>query len=444
MRSNIVKLERGTTMDKYLKILADDQEYEKISAYEILMCFSSALDLISPLVAGHQIRVAYIALKLAQEMKLDKNDTDLLVIAACIHDIGATTVKQRNDIIDPNYESDGTHEKVGYYYTNESKMFSNVSKIIRHHHQDWDYSKGCIVDGEKIPEVTHILHLADRIDTYIDKDSYILHQVDKIVNEVVEKKDSKFKPELVDVLIRLSKNEAFWLDIVSKGIESKLFKEANLPKVMLDLDGIYDITSWFSDIIDFRSRFTSVHSKGVAISAQKIGEYMGLSKKDQKILNISGYLHDLGKLAVPNKILEKNGKLDKYEFEVVRCHTYHTYYVLSRIKGLKYITKYAAYHHERIDGNGYPFHVKGRQIPIGSRIVAVADVFTAIAEDRPYRIGMTRKQIFDIMAQKGDNKALDKEIVKVFLDNFDDINDSRKRMQDYQKERYERFWSSIK
>lgn len=431
-------------MDKYLKILDNNQEYEKISAYEILMCFSSALDLISPLVAGHQIRVAYIALKLAQKMKLNKEDINLLVIAACIHDIGATTVKERNDIIGPNYESDGRHEKVGYYYTKESNIFSNVSKIIRHHHQDWDYSKGMIIDGEIIPDITHILHLADRIDTYIDKDNYILHQVDKIVKEVVDRKDSKFKPELVDVLIQLSKNESFWLDVVSKNIESKLFEEANLPKIMLDLDGVYNITSWFSDIIDFRSGFTSVHSKGVAISAQKIGEYMGMSKNDQKILNISGYLHDLGKLAVPNKILDKNGKLDKYEFEVVRCHTYHTYYVLNKIKGLKYIAKYAAYHHERIDGNGYPFHVKGRQIPLGSRIVAVADVFTAIAEDRPYRIGMKKDQIFDVMTQKGDNKVLDKNIVKVFLNNFDDINNERIQVQNYERNRYEKFWNNIK
>ncbi len=81
-----------------------------------MLCFSSALDLISPLVSGHQIRVAYIALNLAKQLKLPKKQIDRLVIAACIHDIGATTVKERNEIIDPNYESDGVHEKLVLLY----------------------------------------------------------------------------------------------------------------------------------------------------------------------------------------------------------------------------------------------------------------------------------------------------------------------------------------
>lgn len=427
-------------MSNFLKIQNDNKEYKKVNAYEILFCFSEALDLVSPIVANHQLRVAYIAMNIAREYGLSKNRIDNLVVAACLHDIGAITVEERNDIVKINYESDGRHEKIGAAYLNKYPLFREASLIVRYHHRNYDFGKGKNDGLIKVPDEAFILHLADRIDTYIDKNSYIISQTDKIKEIVLNKKDSCFEPKTVEAFLKISNNESFWLYLISKDIEKVLFSMAKLPIVKLDLDELYDISSWFSDVIDFRSKFTSVHSKGVASSAKYIAKCIGLSKKDQKILEISGFLHDLGKLAIPNKILEKADKLNKHEFEIIRSHTFYTYIILDKVTGLEYINKYASYHHERLDGNGYPFHLKQRQLSFGSRILAVADIFTAIAEDRPYRLGMEKADVINVISSKGDNKCLDSNVVKVFIENYDYINEKRKEAQENELKKYQKLW----
>jgi len=409
----------------------------KVNTFDLLLCFSDALDLISPLVSGHQIRVAYIALKLAQQYKLSNEEINKLVIAACIHDIGAITIRERNEIVKPDFESDGKHERVGFKYTQRS-IFNDSAEIIQHHHHKWNNGL-----EKNIPLGCHLLHLADRIETLIDKETYVLHQVESITENIVKKSGSIFMPELVDTFVKLSTNESFWLYTVSPNVSGILSKEVKLPKLYLNIDELYEVTKWFSNIIDFRSRFTSVHSRGVAASAGAIATAMKLDADYIKTLEISGFIHDLGKLAVSNTILEKNGKLDKSEFEIIRSHTFHTFNVLSRIKSLKTISEYGAYHHERLDGKGYPFQIKARSMKLGSRILAVADIFTAIAEDRPYRAAMNKEEVIKVISSKGDDKVLDSKVVKIFLDNYDIIDEKRRKVQGLAKREYENFWSEI-
>lgn len=414
----------------------------KINIFDLLMCFSDALDLISPLVSGHQIRVAYIALKLAQEYKLPKDRINKLVIAACIHDIGATTVKERNEIMNVDFESDGKHERVGSRYTQKS-IFSDSSEIIMHHHRKWNNGTDNLIAENKVSIESQLLYLADRIDTLIDKESYVLHQSKSITEQIIEKSGEWFMPELVDAFIKLSTNESFWLYTVSNNVSEILRNDAKLSKVYLNTDELYEVTKWFSNIIDFRSRFTSVHSRGVSASAGAIATAMELDEDYVKIIEISGFIHDLGKLAVPNSILEKNGKLDVEEFNIIRCHTFHTYNILSRIKELKTISEYGSYHHERLDGKGYPFHIKARGMKLGSRILAVADIFTAIAEDRPYRAAMSKEAVINLISSKGDDKALDSKVVKVLLENYDIIDEKRKVAQELARQEYEKFWEEV-
>lgn len=409
-----------------------------IDVFDLLMCFSDALDLISPLVSTHQIRVTYIALKIAQEYKLPKERINRLVVAASLHDIGATTVQERNEIIKPNFESDGRHELIGFNYL-EGSIFHDAADIVKHHHRKWNNGS----DKDNIPVESYILHLADRIEVAIDKKSYVLHQREKITEDIVQKSGTWFVPDLVDAFVRLSKNESFWLYTTSNNIVDILRKEAKLPKVYLNVDELYNVTKWFSNIIDFRSRFTSVHSRGVAASAVAIATCMNLDKDEIKIIEIAGFVHDLGKLAVSNLILEKDGKLDKIEYNIIKSHTFHTYNILSRIKSLKIISEYGAYHHEKLDGSGYPFHIKAKNMKLGSRIMAVADMFTAIAEDRPYRLAMSKDEIIRLIAPRGDNKCFDSKVVKVFLDNYEFIDGQRKKAQEDARLEYEKFWSRI-
>jgi HD-GYP domain-containing protein (c-di-GMP phosphodiesterase class II) len=148
-------------------------------------------------------------------------------------------------------------------------------------------------------------------------------------------------------------------------------------------------------------------------------------ERECRLLRIAGHLHDMGKVSVPNAILEKEGKLSSPEFDVIRGHAYHTHQILGNIGGFEEITEWASFHHERMDGHGYPFHHKGEALSLGSRIVAVADVFTALMENRPYRKGVDRDTGVRILREFSARGSLDPRIVSVLVDDFEAINKGR-------------------
>jgi len=134
-------------------------------------------------------------------------------------------------------------------------------------------------------------------------------------------------------------------------------------------------------------------------------------------VEIAGLLHDLGKLHTPDKIPEKKGPLDDIERSIMDQHSYETYEILRHIKGLGEVALWSAYHHEGINGAGYPFHPSEKQLNTEARIIAVADVFQALVQDRPYRQGMPLEKIITILDDMVASGKLDKEIVELIKKN---------------------------
>jgi len=192
-------------------------------------------------------------------------------------------------------------------------------------------------------------------------------------------------------------------------------------------------------LIDFKSEFTATHSSGVAATAKAISARVGFSGEEQRLIEIAAYLHDLGKLAVPSEIIEKKGKLSEEEWSVMRSHVFYTYQILEPMGILGSIGAWSGLHQERLNGNGYPFGYKGEQIPLGSRIVAVADVFTALTEDRPYRKGMPKEAAKTVLLQTADHGELDKKLIQIVLDNYEDLNKFRRVAQKRSIEEYRQF-----
>jgi HD-GYP domain-containing protein (c-di-GMP phosphodiesterase class II) len=160
-------------------------------------------------------------------------------------------------------------------------------------------------------------------------------------------------------------------------------------------------------------------------------------------MRIAGHLHDLGKLAVPAEILEKPSALSEEEFSVIRGHTFYTQQVLESMGDLGPITEWAAAHHERMDGSGYPSHEEMDDLSLGARIISVADVFTALTEDRPYRKGMERDEALEVLQEMADTAVLDGTVVSQLRRNFDDINDARIAAQKVAKQEYDEMVSSL-
>ena len=150
-----------------------------------------------------------------------------------------------------------------------------------------------------------------------------------------------------------------------------------------------------------------------------------MSEDECKMMMIAGYLHDVGKLKVPKKILEKKDSLTDEEFNIVKEYAYYTQLLLKDIAGFEQIGQWAALHHEKLNGYGYPFGLKADDIPMGARIIAVADIFSAVAEIRSYRDGMSKEQVIMALREYVESTALSKYIVDLMIANYDDIYQKR-------------------
>ncbi len=148
----------------------------------------------------------------------------------------------------------------------------------------------------------------------------------------------------------------------------------------------------FATALDARDPMTAIHSVNVANYAMGIGAQLGLDQKAMELLRVAGLLHDVGKIGVPEAVLTKPGRLTDEEFVKMREHAAHSRRILSQIHftdELDGMDELAAAHHERLDGSGYPDGLRAEQLPLPARILAVADVFDALTQDRHYRCGMT-------------------------------------------------------
>jgi HD-GYP domain-containing protein (c-di-GMP phosphodiesterase class II) len=334
-------------------------------------------------------------------MNLSRSEQNNLIIAAALHDLGAFSLQERLDALnfEVSFDLDNfcEHAEVGYLLLQKYEPFSEVAELIRYHHLYWVNKDLARFENGKLDLKSHFIHLADRIDVLIDKDEEILGQVKKIVAKIEEEAGIMFSPQLVEIFKNLAKNGDFWFELTSPSIKDILLARYTLDESGLDLDGLLILAQFFAQIVDIRSRFTATHSWGVAVVAAELGRFMGLSPKEVKMLKIAGYLHDLGKLAIPQEILNSSNSLTEDQYRLMKNHALYTYNALKEIKGLEIITDWASFHHERLDGKGYPFSYSAKDLNLGARIVAVADLFTATAEDRPYRKGMAKEEVLGII-----------------------------------------------
>jgi putative nucleotidyltransferase with HDIG domain len=186
-----------------------------------------------------------------------------------------------------------------------------------------------------------------------------------------------------------------------------------------DDEAIDRIAGAFADIVDAKSPLTGSHSQRVAGIAESVATHLGLPLPAVVDVRRAGLLHDLGKLGVPNIILDKPARLDASEMDVIRRHPELTLRILEMIPTFTEVAELAACHHERLDGRGYFRGLTEPELAIGARIVAVADVFEALTADRPYRASMSREQAFEIMrVEAGEHLAAD--VIDALAQTLDD------------------------
>ncbi|MCM1992234.1 HD-GYP domain-containing protein [Oceanirhabdus seepicola] len=176
-----------------------------------------------------------------------------------------------------------------------------------------------------------------------------------------------------------------------------------------------DIVHAFISALEFHDEYTKGHSEAVALYSLEIGKYLKFDGNQLNDLYWAATIHDIGKIIIPQSILNKSDKLTKEEYEHVKQHTQIGYDILSKADSLRDVSKYVLLHHERWDGTGYPVGLKGEEIPLISQIIAVADSWHAMTSDRPYKRGITKDEgIEELKNNKGSQFA--PHIVDVFLE----------------------------
>ena len=408
-----------------------------VQLIDLIMCLSDAMDFIDPVVVDHHKQVAYIAYNIGAELGLSPHELKQLILAGTLHDIGAFSLRERRDTLAFEVTSPHGHALNGYALLRLFEPLSAIAPVVRFHHVRWRNGSGMKFRGLDVPFLSHIIHLSDRIAVLLDRKKEVLGQAPGIVQIIRGAKGSMFKPELVDVFRQVAEREYFWFDLSSPALRTVLSQRLKTAHVRIDSGDMLGFSELFSWIIDFKSPFTATHSSGVAACAEFLAQKAGFTKRECVAMKIAGHMHDLGKLAVPVEILDKPARLNRKEYNVVRHHSFYTHRILQSVAPLQTINTWAAYHHERLDGTGYPFHLKKKDLPLGSQIMAVADVFTALTEDRPYRTGMKPSVAMGILNAMSSRSALNGQIVAVLRKHYAEADVLRSRAQSFARRKYQ-------
>jgi len=381
-----------------------------------LEAFSLALDFAEmdyfKININHSRRVAYISLNIAKAMGLSEDDQKDLYALSLLHDSGWTLSTLKSKPTLKMFELMPDHCIEGEKIISSLPLFIPRKNVIKYHHENYNGSGFFGISGEDIPLLSQIIHLADLLDTNFNLYQLNFQKREKVKHYVVKGKKQKFSPGVVDAFISFTHKERFWTDLSFYNVIEVLNRIA--PQIIYEYswEDIIPISDTFMKIIDSKSKFTYRHSRGVTEKIEIMSDFYGFNTEKKLKLHIAANLHDLGKLYIPNSILEKPDKLDSFEFSEIKKHAYFTKLALDKIPGFKDISNWAANHHEKLDGRGYPENLTAEELDCESRLMVVIDICQALSEERPYRKGLTHREATKILHGMANGGFIDKQITK--------------------------------
>jgi putative nucleotidyltransferase with HDIG domain len=431
---------------------------------DIISALSYALDLTEGQPMGHSVRACMIGMRVAQQIGMsDGEQADLyyallLKDAGCssnasrlFHILNADDIKAKGDLKTKDWTRVGweslhyalTHVGTGLPFLQRmQRLFQvaqtqqqdsctlvqircergahiakqlgfsdSISAAIYNLDEHWNgrgYPDG--LRKEEIPLFSRIANLSQTLDVFFNA------RGPQAAVEAAQKRSGRwFDPELVKAATSLAHSGELWRGLDAKDLVGRVASlEPENRRVTANEATVDRICMAFAEVIDAKSPFTYRHSNGVADAAMEIGQWFGMSPKSLKLLRRAALLHDIGKLSVPNSVLEKPAKLTTDEWKFITAHPYYTLEILNKIPGFKRLSQDAAAHHEKLDGSGYWRGWGSDQLSRFARILAVADIFDALHAKRPYRDGMPLEKVFQMLRKEAPH-ALDLPCVEALI-----------------------------
>lgn len=388
----------------------------RIAINDLLRAVSTALDHVEAEAVGvttyHAQRVAYLAALTGRALGLDNNALVYLTAAALLHDNALFEFfEDTEDTGAQNRveEALGDHCIEGEKNVTGLPFYPQIEHAILYHHERADGEGAFRKKVDEIPLFARLIHFGDALDRKFNLSELSEEKYHKLMQYVQEECDSCFDGECVEAFCQAASYEVL-VRITGDNINAAL--DDLIPRQEWDMTGneLMKFADIFARITDIKSNFTYEHSLGLA---RKVYEMAGYYNWDQDIaqrLYFAGTLHDIGKLMIHSDILEKPGKLTKEEYTEIQNHAMGTYQILSAVKGLEEITSWAALHHEKLDGSGYPFGMTASELGEKERLMACLDIYQALVEKRPYKAGMPHTKAMEILREMADKGQLDAKI----------------------------------
>ena len=367
----------------------------KFNLKQFLVSISFVLDYIEidilDDITNHSKRVAYLALKLGDEFNLTGKEKFSLLAFSIMHDIGG--VENKKGVTKSELEKVKNHCVVGENTINKFPIINEYNNIILYHHENIDGSGFFKKKGNEIPLFSQIISLADFFELNYGKNQ----DRASLISKVIKQKNIKFSEKMINIFLKIIKQESFWLNLEDTFVLDAVKEESPDYSTNYSYKNLHKITEVFSEIIDSKSKYTRNHSRQLSEKANVIAKYYSFSDAKRHKLILAADLHDLGKLAVPNSILNKSGKLTKQEYQTVKAHSFYSRKALEQIDGFEDIASWAGNHHEKNDGSGYPKGLKEENIDFPSQILVALDIYQALRENRPYRNSLTHTKAIEVL-----------------------------------------------
>jgi HD-GYP domain-containing protein (c-di-GMP phosphodiesterase class II) len=383
----------------------------KISLPRAIISLTSALDFVGIDEVQHGKRVALMAFGMAVELGWNAVRRRDVLYAGMLHDCGVSRNQEHRQLTDTlEWEGAEEHCLRGEQFLLACSPLARFAPAIRWHHTRWEVLLATPV-AEEDKQLANLIYLADRADTLLAPyvsgrvlADEILWEHPAITRRLEGLSGTLFKPEFVQAFSRAAEREAFWLcmdpSYIFDEVETHLQEEV---PVELDTANALAVAGLFARITDAKSNYTLEHSTRVSRIARFLAAASGIAGDELDKVEIAGLLHDIGKLRVPEAIIDKPSEITPAERAYVKRHSYDTGRILKKVFPGEAIGDWASMHHENLLGTGYPDHLEAAQISTEARLISVADIFQALSQERPYRTRLAREEV---MAQLDDMLAL--------------------------------------
>jgi len=359
---------------------------------ELLEAFSLALDLSGQRHLEHALRTCCLSMGLSAVLGLSKREREQIYYLSLLHDLGS---------LGPSPRTRPMMKVNGKLIEPDLSQLGWTSGVKSHRPDPPESPLRKLLPGALSP------HPWERLVSFAD-------QVEIRMSEGKEDKKALIRSSrkwlacmedfrIWEAFRTLTEDEGFWTAIRRKNLAHSIKKERP-ASLTFTVEEYETFIQALSDLVDSKSYFTARHSRRVSDMAHRLSIEMGLNEPSVEEVRLAGLFHDLGKLAVPQGILDKPGRLRAEEYEVIKLHSYHTQAILEKITGFSRVAMLAGAHHERIDGKGYHRRLRGNQVSMGARILAASDAYDALTNIRPYRYGMPPdKALMVIGEEEGDH-----------------------------------------